>query len=361
MINFTVGPVQSDEQTRAIGAKQIPYFRTPEFSAIMKENEQLLCEFFDAPAQSRVIFLTGSGTASMEGGIINFFTKKDKLLVVNGGSFGHRFAEICAIHEIPFTEIKLDYGEPITETHLREYENSGYTGMVLQHCETSTGVKHNLNLVGDFCHRNGIFLFVDAISSFMSDSLSMKDMHINAAITGSQKALALPPSMSFTVLDEEAINRCNNNEVKSLYFRYKDYLKDGERGQTPFTPAVGTLLQLSEKLKRMKQTGGIAKQNELAKQRALYFRNKIADLPFRMFTDESCSSNCVTALCPTNQNVNAHKIFEIIKDEYQIWICPNGGDLADKVFRVGHIGAIENDEIDKLIEVFHDLVKRNLL
>ena len=218
MINFTVGPVQSDEQTRASGAEQIPQFRTSEFSAIMKENEHLLCKFFDAPEESRVVFMTGSGTSSMEGGIINFFTKDDKLLVVNGGSFGHRFAEICSIHEIPFTEIKLNYGEPLTETHLRGFENSGYTGMVLQHCETSTGVKYDLDLVGDFCYRNGIFLFVDAISSFMADPLSMKNMHINAAITGSQKALALPPSMSFTVLDKEAVRRCNNYEVKSLYF-----------------------------------------------------------------------------------------------------------------------------------------------
>lgn len=90
MINFTVGPVQMDEETRNIGKEQIPYFRTPEFSELMKENEKLLCKFFDAPENSRIVFLTGSGTASMEGGVINFFSKDDKVLVVNGGSFGHR-------------------------------------------------------------------------------------------------------------------------------------------------------------------------------------------------------------------------------------------------------------------------------
>ena len=361
MINFTVGPVQMDEETRKIGMEQIPYFRTPEFSSIMKENEKLLCKFFDAPEASRVIFMTGSGTASMEGGIMNFFTPTDKVLVVNGGSFGHRLVELCEIHEIPFTEIKLEFGTPLTKDILSKYENSGYTGMALQLCETSTGILYDMNMVGDFCKRNGCFLFVDAVSGFLADKISMKEMHINAAITGSQKALALPPSMSFTVMDEEAQKRCNTNKLKSMYFNYADYLKNGERGQTPFTPAVGTLLQLNEKLKRIESNGGIAAMNKAAADRAQYFRSKIKNLPFKIFTEENSSSNCVTALTPTNPGINAHKIFEIIKDEYGIWICPNGGDMAEKVFRVGHIGSITNEEIDKLVQVFEDLEKRNLI
>lgn len=361
MINFTVGPVQMDEETREIGKNQIPYFRTPEFSYIMKENEKLLCDFFDAPDNSRVIFLTGSGTASMEGGVMNFFNKEDKVIVVNGGSFGHRFVELCGIHEISFTEIKLEHGEPLTKEHLTQFENSGYTGFLVQLCETSTGVLYDMNLIGDFCQRNGIFLFVDAVSGFMADEFSMKKMHVNAAITGSQKALALPPSMSFTVLDENAIARCNKINIKNLYFNYPAYLKDGERGQTPFTPAVGTLLQLNEKLKRIQQSGGMQKQNEHAKKLACYFRNAIKGLPFKLFSEEKDSSNCVTALCPTKEGVNAHRIFEIIKDEYGIWICPNAGDMAEKVFRVGHIGSISKSEIDILVSAFKDLVKRGIL
>ena len=361
MINFTVGPVQMDKETREIASEQIPYFRTPEFSALMKENEAVLCNLFDAPENSRVIFMTGSGTASMEGGVMNFFTPADKVLVVNGGSFGERLVELCSIHEIPFTEIKLEYGKPLTKDILSQYENQKYTGMLLQLCETSTGVLYDMNLVGDFCKRNNCFLFVDAVSGFLADKISMKEMHINAAITGSQKALALPPSMSFTILDEEAQKRCLNNKVKSMYFNYADYLKNGERGQTPFTPAVSTLIMLNEKLKRIETSGGITKMNNIAKERAEYFRNKIKDLPLEIFTSPEYTSNCVTALCPKNDDVNAHKIFEIIKDEYNIWICPNGGELAEKVFRVGHIGSISKEEIDKLIEVFYDLVKRNLL
>lgn len=361
MINFTVGPVQMDNETREIGKEQIPYFRTKEFSELMKENEKILCNLFDAPSDSKVIFMTGSGTASMESSIMNFFTSRDKVLVINGGSFGERFVELCQIHEIPFTEIKLNYGQPLTKQILSKYENQNFTGFAVQLCETSTGVLYDMNMIGDFCKKNDIFLLVDAVSGFMADYFSMKKMNVNAAITGSQKALALPPSMSFTVLDEKAIERCKEVNPKTLYFNYQNYLKNMERGQTPFTPAVGTLIQLNEKLKRIERTGGISKQNEIAKERAKYFRNKIKKLPLKLFVEEENASNCVTALMPTKKGVNAHKIFEIIKDEYDIWICPNGGEMSDKVFRVGHIGAITNEEIDKLIKVFEDLTDREIL
>lgn len=344
-----------------LGKEQIPYFRTAEFSQIMKECEALLCEYFDAPQGSRAIFLTASGTGSMEAGILNLFTRQDKVLVVNGGSFGERFVQLCRIHGVPFTQIKLGFGQPLTPANLKPFESHGYTGFAVQLCETTSGVLYDMNMIGDFCCRNNCFLFVDAISGFLADEISMKKMHVNAAITGSQKALALPPSMSFTILDGVAQKRCRKNDVRSLYFNYADYLKDGERGQTPFTPAVGTVLQLHEKLRRIQDMGGVAAVNKTVRERAHYFRKRIRHLPLRMFVPEEYASNCVTALSPTNLGANAHEIFEIIKDEYDIWLCPNGGELATKVFRVGHIGSIAQDEIDALINVFADLVARNLL
>ena len=94
MLNFTVGPVQSSETIRKIGYKQVPYFRTPEFSEIMFENERLMKKFAGANKNDRVIFITGSGTASMEAVVMNVFTSYDKVLIVNGGSFGQRFVDL---------------------------------------------------------------------------------------------------------------------------------------------------------------------------------------------------------------------------------------------------------------------------
>lgn len=113
MINFTVGPVQSSEAVRAIGAQQVPYFRTSEFSEVMFENERLVKKFAKASKESKVVFLTGSGSASMETAIMNTLSPSDKALVVNGGSFGHRFVELLELHHVPYAEIKLEHGKAL--------------------------------------------------------------------------------------------------------------------------------------------------------------------------------------------------------------------------------------------------------
>jgi len=360
MINFTVGPVQMDEETRKIGHNQIPYFRTPEFSQITKESEQFLCKLFDAPENSRVVFLTGSGTASMEASVMNFFTKEDKILVVNGGSFGHRFKELCEVHELDHEEIKLEPGKGLSEDTLAKYNGKDFTGFLVQLCETSTGVKYDIEMIGNFCKKNNIFLVVDCISGFLADKFSMKEWNVNVAITGSQKALALPPSMSFICMDSEAQARCvkNADKVHSIYFNLADYLKNGERGQTPFTPAVGTMLQLNAKLKSIDKNGGISAQNKLIAERASYFRNAISALNLKIFTESNSLSNCVTALTPTKDGVSAYHIFELVKEEFGIWLCPNGGDLKDKVIRVGHIGDISQKEVDLLVSALKTLQER---
>ena len=138
----------------------------------------------------------------------------------------------------------------------------------------------------------------------------MKNMNVNAAITGSQKALALPPGLSIIMMDQKAVERVQNANVKCMYFDLKDCLKNMERGQTPFTPAVSVLIQLNEKLKRIMKNGGVAEQNKIIAERAEYFRKQIAGLPFKMFVPKSYASNCVTALDATQCKLNAKEIFE---------------------------------------------------
>ena len=117
MLNFTVGPVMSSEAVRAIGAEQVPYFRTAEFSEVMFENEALMKKFAKASDDSRVAFITGSSSAGMETAIMNTLTPNDKAIVVNGGSFGQRFVELLQLHEIPFKEIKLEPGKALKPEH----------------------------------------------------------------------------------------------------------------------------------------------------------------------------------------------------------------------------------------------------
>ncbi len=357
MINFTVGPVQSCEAVRAVGAEQVPYFRTPEFSRIMLENEALVKKYACAGENARVVFVTGSGTASMEAAVMNVLTPADKALVVNGGSFGQRFVELCGIHEIPFTQIALPVGKALRAEHLAPFENQGYTAFLVNVHETSTGVHYDMELISDFCRRNGLTLVVDAISSFLADEFDMEKYGADVMITGSQKALACPPGISLIVLSGRAVERVRSNRVKSLYFDLKAALKDGERGQTPFTPAVGTLLQIHARLQEIECSGGVAAEREKIAALAADFRSRIAGMPLDICSE--ALSNAVTPL--RTRNCSAYDIFTVLKDEYGIWICPNGGALKDTVFRVGHIGALTVEDNTKLIDALWDLIRRGIL
>lgn len=357
MLNFTVGPVMSGRNVRKIGGQQTPYFRTSEFSEVMFENERLMKEFTKAPEGSRAIFLTASGTGSMETSIINSFTRKDKVLIINGGTFGARFVEICRIHKIPFKEITLDVGKTIKRSDLYQYDQKGFTGLLVNACETSTGVHYDLELISEFCSRNGLFFIIDAISSFLADELDMKKLGADIVITGSQKALACPPGISILVLSGRAIKRAEKINISSLYFNVPLMLKNGERGQTPFTPAVSILLQINERLKEIEHHGGVDTETKRIEALADDFRKKIKNLPFEIVPESM--SNALTALHPIR--CNAYQIFTTLKNEYEIWICPNGGDLKNKIFRVGHMGDLTFKSNDILIQAFLDMKKRGML
>ena len=357
MLNFTVGPVMSSDSVRAIGGEQVPYFRTPEFSELMLENERLMLKFAKAPVGSRAVFITGSGTASMEAVVANLLTEKDRVIVVNGGSFGERFVELLTLHDIPFTEIRLEPGKALRPEHLAPYEDQGYTTFLVNKHETSTGVHYDINLISDFCKRNNLFLIVDTISTFLTDPFDMEALGADIMITGSQKALACPPGIAIMVLSKRALNRVEETKCKCQYFDLKLALKNMDRGQTPWTPAVGILRQINVRLKEIDNNGGV--EGEIARTAALanYFREQIKGLPFEIVSESL--SNAVTPLHPTT--ASAYDIFLKIKDEYEMWICPNGGDLKDKVFRVGHIGYLQKQDYDKLIDAFKDLVLRHFI
>lgn len=357
MINFTVGPVQSSDRVRAIGAEQVPYFRTTEFSAVMLENEGLVLQFAKAPAGARAVFMTGSGTLSMEAVVANVLTSEDKVLVVNGGGFGHRFVELCQIHRIPYSELIPPPGDTMTDEQLAAYDGQGYTALLVNIHETSTGVWYDAEALSRFCKRNGMLFLVDAISSFLADPFDMAALGSDVMISGSQKALACPPGVSIIVMGPRALERVQANDPHCMYFDLKSALKNQGRGQTPFTCAVGTLLQIHARLKEIEANGGVEAETAKIAALAADFRSKLKGLPF-----EVCSkrmSNAVTPLHPLT--ASAYDIFLKLKDEYGIWICPNGGDLKDKVFRVGHIGALTPADNDALIAALTDLQIKHLI
>lgn len=345
------------EEVCAVGGEQVPYFRTPEFSALMLENEQLMLKFAKASAGSKVAFMTNSSTGSMEAVVMNCFTSSDKVLVIDGGSFGHRFVELCEIHEIPHVALKLNHGQKLTRERLYRYDGQNFTGLLVNIDETSTGVLYDSEMLGDFCRKNNLFYVCDCVSAFLADPFGMELCGADVMITGSQKVLACPPGISIIVLAPRAVERVVNAKVKTMYFNLADVLKNMERGQTPFTPAVGILRQINARLKEIESDGGADVEIARVAAQANDFRKKIKDLPFE-FVSES-PANGVTPVHPVK--ADAFEIFMELKDHYGIWICPNGGDMRSTVFRVGHIGYLTHDDNTTLINALKDMQRRGLL
>lgn len=352
---FTPGPIQMDPETQAIGGQQIQYFRTPQFSQIMLECMHSLINITDAPQNSRVVFLTASGTAAMEATVMNLFTERDKVLVIDGGTFGKRFAQICAIHHIPMQSLVLRPNEEFTPNMLEQYRGQGFTGMLVNVCETSNGRLYDMHSISAFCKEQGICLVTDIISTFLCDHFSMRECGASAIILSSQKGLGLQPGMSFVLLTEEVFEaRVRRNDPETLYFRFTDYYPEILRGQTNYTPAIGVINQLQDRLQRI-QKYGVDFYIEAVRKTATYFRERL--LAKTEFTYPGYPlSNCVTPVWTAPYD--ARYIVDVLRDKYGIFVVPAAGELTHRMLRVGHMSAqLTLSDIDRLINTFQLVCK----
>lgn len=353
MLNFTVGPVMSHPDVIEVANHSTPYFRTTEFSDVMLQNEKLMLQFLNAPERSRCVFLTTSGTGAMESCVMNILNDQDKVIVIDGGSFGHRFVELCVLHRINHTVVHCDFGKQVKKDQLEPLKD--HTALLVNMDETSSGTLYDMDFISDFCKKNNLLLIVDAISAFLSDDVDMSKLNATAVITGSQKALAVQPGVSVIALSTGALERIESNHEKCMYLSLKSALKNMERGQTPFTPAVTTLLQINTRLNEISRRGIQEEYNNICSI-AADFRNGIKDLPLDLVSESP--ANAVTAL--RTKNRSAGEIIRILKDEYQIWVCPNGGKIGESVFRVGHIGYIRKEDNKLLLKAFHEIHDRGI-
>lgn len=339
--------------TLKIAGTQLPYFRTSEFSQIMLENEAMLKESICAPAEAKTVFLTASGTAAMEAAVINCFTEADRLLVINGGSFGQRFSDICRIHQLPYDEIKLSFGETLSYEIMEKYRNRGYNGLLVNLHETSTGQLYDLSILSEFCRENGMYLIVDAISAYGADEVDFVKAGVDVLILSSQKALALSPGLSMAIVSERIYQeRVLSIASGTLYLDFKEHIANMTRGQTPFTPAVGILLELHDRLQQI-QTLGMRQVNENIHHLAERFREELRRNGF-----EIPSYPLSNALTPVLMKPYAKEMYEQLKEQYGLVVTPNGGALADTVIRVGHLGRMEWRDYEPLLEAMKHIRER---
>ena len=350
---FTIGPVEMFEEVKNVRkTMDVPYFRTKEFSKLMLDTDALLKKFAKTSESSHTVYLTASGTAAMEATVMNCFSPEDKLLVINGGTFGKRFAEICEIHRIPYSEIKLKHDEKLSAEHFQKFQGEQFSGLLVNIHETSTGQLYDINLISEFCRQNNLYLVVDAISSFLCDPFDMDRYGIDVMITSSQKGLCVEPGMSVVLLNEKIVkDRVYKSNLQSLYFNFKIYFENFKRGQTPFSPAVGICMEINSSLHMIEKIG---LKNHLKRidNVAQDFREKIKKLPVTI--PKYQLSNAITPMI-FKEDI-AYKIFEILKDEHAVVVAPTSGELSKKSLHISHVGNLNVSDNTMLVDLFQKVL-----
>jgi aspartate aminotransferase-like enzyme len=281
----------------------------------------------------------------MEAAALNFLTSADNVIVVNGGTFGQRWCDLCSIHAIPYHEIKLEAGEDLNLNQLGKIcSREKYTAFLINAHETSTGQLYDVQAIGRIVRDFGLLYIVDAISTICADPFQMDDWDVDVAILSSQKAIALPPGLSFVAMGPKALTRLQDNTAKTLYLNLPDYLANQQRGQLPYTPAIGLLLQLHQRLLDIQQRT-LPEIVATHAQRAADFREAIIDLPFSALP--SRQSNAMTAL--VCEGMDAVTVVHCLQSHHAIEVAPSGGALKHKLIRISHMGAQNSSDSDSII------------
>lgn len=352
---FIVGPVELYESTKNVYHKNFTYFRTTEYGNMVKEILAKLNRIIGNTIPDSLIYLTASGTAAMEAVIENCCTRSDKALVINGGTFGKRFCELLEYHNVDFSQIKLEWDEALTSEHLTKFDNQGYTMLFVNLHETSTGQLYDMQILSDFCQKNNLLLIVDAISVILCDEYNMGKFGVDVTITSSQKGLCLSPGLSFISFSQRMLDRINKCEkTSSKYFDFKDYFENIRRGQTPYTPAVFIMYELADMLELIEKEGGKEARLNSIKEKCEYFRKKASKIGLKV-PNSYPLSNMLTPLM--FEDVNATDVLQILRERYHLYVNPCGGNLADKLCRVAHIGNTTIEDFDNLLEKLEIIVK----
>jgi aspartate aminotransferase-like enzyme len=251
---FFVFPGGIEPEVLAIGCRPVPYARTDEFAAMVLESEAWLLDLLDCTG-GRLVSYTASGSAAMEAVVSNLVSATDRVLAVEGGTFGRRWVDMLRLHphgqvdveHVPFG-MDLDYAR--METLLRA---GRYRFLFIQHHETSSGARFDVERLGAMCAAAGTVFAVDAIGSFLADDLSMDQFGIDAAVLSSHKGLCLPPGLAFVALSGKALEL--PPQRRTAYLDFAANLESLRRGHPLFTPAVQIYLQLHRRLALVRRVG----------------------------------------------------------------------------------------------------------
>ncbi|MEA3384114.1 MAG: alanine--glyoxylate aminotransferase family protein [Campylobacterota bacterium] len=330
---LTPGPTAVPEFVRTAMSGETLHHRTPEFENIFKETRELLLELFDMP---ETVMLACSGTGAMEACVTNLTHKK--ALTVNSGKFGERFGKICDAHNISKVEIKHEWNTAASvEEIVQAIKNdSDIDAVFIQVCESAGGLRHPVEAIAKAVKdiNKDISIVADGITAVGVEKIDTTN--IDALITGSQKALMLPPGLAMIGLSNDAVTKIEKKPA-GYYLNLLSEIKKQKDNTTAYTAATTLIIGLGSILKKLKEIGFDELYSQTSK-RAEATREAYKAIGLEVYPTTPASS--MTTIYTEKSN----EIRKILKEKYDLNIAGGQDHLKGKIFRVNHMGLVQDHE-----------------
>lgn len=348
---LTPGPTPIPEEVTKSMSLPIIHHRTSEYKEFIKAANENLKKLFKT--DSNVLTYASSGTGAMEASVANTLSRNDEALVVRGGKFGERFAEMCVAYGVKPQTIDIEWGKRPEASRVKDAlsKNNNIKAVFLQLCETSTATVYDIKSIGSIVEKTDAILVVDAISGLGSDEFEMDAWGVDVAIGGSQKAFMIPPGLSFTAVSKKAWALAGRSDLPKYYFDFKKYDKLMEKSDSPWTPAITLEIGLHKALS-MIVTEGV--DNFIARHAsdATFVRKFMAEHGLELFS--SFPSNAVTAVKVPGGKDGA-KLISMLKSK-NVTLAGGQAELKGKIFRIAHMGGITRAQLEHALEVLKEIL-----
>ncbi len=342
------GPTPCPPQALQAMGKQMISHRGKEFGNILNSITEKLKQVFQTKGD--VLTLTCAGTGGLEAAIVNTLSPGDKILAVSCGVFGDRFADIAKQYGANVKCLNFEWGKPADPEAIGKAlrAESDIKAVLVTHNETSTGVTNDIGKISSVVKEFDKLLLVDAVSSLGCIDLPTDEWHCDVVITCSQKGWMSPPGLSMISVSEKGWQAHATAKMPRYYWDFskaRDYL---QRGQTPWTPAISICYALNANLDLMLSEG---LPNIFARHArvAQLTRKGVRSLGLSLFSPDSHASNTVTAVRAYDK-LDVSKLIQVLRDEYDVVIAGGQRKLSGKIFRIGHLGLVEENDIKTVLE-----------
>ncbi|MGA1863534.1 MAG: pyridoxal-phosphate-dependent aminotransferase family protein [bacterium] len=337
------GPTPVPSEALLSMAQPIIHHRTPEFTEIFNKVQEGLKYLFQT--ENDVLIIAGSGTSCMEAAVSNILSPGDKAICIRGGKFGERWAELCTAYGIQPINIDVEWGKAldpkILEDHLKK--NNDVKAVYSTMSETSTGVRYDIEAFARIvANYPRTVLAVDAITGIGVMDVPMDKWGIDVLVSGSQKALMLPPGLGFISLSKKAWDLAEKSTCPKYYLDLKKEKKNLAKGQTSYTPAVSLIVGLNETLKMIREEGltNVFKRHSKLAEAT---RSACEALGLKLLAKDS-PSDAVTAV-NAPEGTDAGQIIKKMKGKYGMIIAGGQDHLKGKIFRIAHLGYFDKSDI----------------